>query len=186
MNLMQWKVGKEPQILLDERIQGLQRRREWKTLGKQLILTGLVVWLLFGKFFGVARVQGTSMNPALQENDMVLFFRPAKEYKAGDIVLMDADDNLEYIKRIAALPGQTVDFDEGRGTLLIDGEPLPEPYIYEESHRKKILQYPITLGEKEYFLLGDHRSNSLDSRNFGAVPEKQLDGRVFAVLRTGL
>lgn len=182
---MHWRQSDNPQTSLDERIERLQKRQAWKKQALKLLLPCLIVWLLFGKIFGIAIVRGNSMDPAVKQNDLVFFFRLAREYKAGDIVLLDAEEKADYIKRIAGLPGQTVDFDESRGELLIDGKPLPEPYIYEESYGKKDVTYPLTVGDAEYFLLGDHRSNSLDSRNFGTVPKKQLDGRVLALLRFG-
>lgn len=181
--MYQTRIEARRQTPLDERIERLQRRRGWRKLCLSLLLTGLVTYLLFGVVFGIAVVKGDSMVPALQTGDVVLFCRLGGRYRTGDIVLLRADGETEHVKRVVGLPGQTVRIDERTGSLLIDGAPLPEPYIYEATHGKSGVAYPLTLGEGEYFLLGDHRENSKDSRNYGPVAEGKIDGAVLLLFR---
>ena len=176
--------SEEPESQLDLRIRRLQRRRSWNRLLVRLLVTGLITYLAFGVVFGLAVVKGDSMVPALRQGDVILIFRPGGVYRAGDIVLVDLEDGGDdSIKRIVALPGQAVEIDEGHGMLVIDALPLLEPYIYDETHGKSAVSYPLTLREDEFFLLGDHRGNSLDSRNYGPVTADKLMGRMIAVFR---
>lgn len=167
---------------IEGRIDRVRRRKGRRSLLIRVILTIGIVYLTFGVVFGIAVVQGDSMTPALKDGDFALFLRVGATYHAGDIVLVDLDGEMEYVKRIVALPGQTVDIRETTGELLVDGEPLLEPYIYEGTYRKDGIEYPLTLGSDEYFVLGDHRGNSRDSRTFGPVREEQLDGRLLFLL----
>ncbi len=177
--------SKGSQDLLNERIERLQKHRGFKTLGLRLFLTALITYLLFGVVLGIALVKGDSMIPSLRQNDIVLFFRLRGEYRAGDIVLVKPNDDMndDHIKRIVGLPGQRIDMGMEGGSLLVDEEVLSEPYIYDKTYSKATLEYPLTLGEDEYFLLGDHRENSLDSRNYGPVKGEQIDGVMLAFLR---
>ena len=169
--------------LLEKRIRRLQRRRGWTDLIVRLALTALGMYLLLGVVLGAACVQGDSMFPTLREKDLLVFFRLNVSYKAGDIVLIQSEEGKEYVKRIVGLPGQTMEIDEKSGRLMVDGEALVEPYAYGGTYGKGEVTYPLTLKENEYFVLGDHRENSRDSRNYGPVLREQLDGKVWLLFR---
>ena len=143
--------------------------------------------VLFGLVFGIAIVHGDSMNPAFRNNDLALFSRRVRAggYSAGDVVILrpDAAGLRKYVKRVVAVPGDLVDIG-GQGGVLVNGGLLEEPYAAGFTEPKEGAQFPLRLGEGEYFVLGDNRENSSDSRSFGAVTAKQIDGRVLAVLRT--
>lgn len=168
---------------LEERLRSLQKRKSWWGLLRSLMITAAVVYLLFGVVFGIAVVQGDSMTPAIRNGDIVLFVRLGGGYRLGDIVLIRTEGREDYVKRICALPGETVEIDEDEGNLLVNGEPAIEPYAYSDTYGKPGVTYPLTLAEDEYFCLGDNRSNSMDSRNYGAVFEEQIDGKALAVFR---
>ncbi len=166
------------------RVRGIEKKRWLKSLALRLMIAAAAAYLLFGVIFGVGIVKGSSMVPAYRDGDLILFFRPGGSYGRGDVVLIESGiAGEDYIKRVVATPGQTVDAEGFTDSLLIDGESPDEPYIYTHTEAKDHLTYPVTLGEKEYFVLGDNRTNSVDSRNYGAVKENDIQGRVIAVLR---
>jgi len=166
------------------KITALARRNALRLLAS-LVLTGTATFVLFGLVFGIAFVQGGSMRPALREMDFVLFSRVGEPSRGDAVILrMDGPRRIKYVKRIDGLPGDTVDID-GQGRVLINGAALDEPYIYTETQRKTGLAYPLVLGENEYFVLGDDREHSCDSRDFGTVLRKQIKGKVLAVFRAG-
>ena len=168
---------------LDKRLQRIRNRKSRWLLFRSLAITAVIVYLIFGVFFRIAIVQGNSMVPALKDNDIAMFLNIGAKYQAGDIALIKDESNVEYVKRIVALPGQTVNIDDETGQLIVDGKLLSESYIYEDTYSKNGVRYPITLGENEYFALGDHRENSKDSRNYGAVTKEQLDGKLLCFFR---
>ncbi len=168
---------------LEKRLRTLRKRKNWWGLIRSLAITGAAIYLLFGVLFGIAVVQGDSMTPAVRDGDIVLFWRLGGDYGLGDIVLIRTEGREDYVKRICALPGETVEIDEQEGRLLVNGEPAIEPYIYSETHGKTGVAYPLTLGEDEYFCLGDNRGNSMDSRNYGAISGEEIDGKALAVFR---
>ena len=101
---------------------------------------------------------------ALQRGQVVVFYRsPQRE-----------DDAL--IKRVIGLPGDTIAFEDGQ--VIINGARLAEPYIHDLQTSCAAECGPTTLGPDEYFMLGDNRLNSLDSRSFGPIPIEQVIGRV--------
>jgi signal peptidase I len=101
---------------------------------------------------------------ALKRGQVVVFFKsPARD-----------DDAL--IKRAIGLPGDTVELRDG--VVLVNGVAIDEPYIQDVHTSCASYCQPITLGPDEYFLMGDNRLNSLDSRNFGPIPASQIVGRV--------
>lgn len=168
---------------IENRMRRIKRQKNRKAVLIRVITAALIIYLLFGVLFGIAVVQGDSMEPAVQEGDAALFLRTVYEYKAGDIVLLKTEDGMKSVKRIVAVSGQTVDIDDSTGVLIVDGEKLFEPYIYNPTYSKEGVQYPLTLGEGEYFVLGDYRENSHDSRNYGAVTRAELCGKFLVLFR---
>ena len=164
-------------------------------LAKELI--GMVIYILFVilavwfivHFVGQrTEVSGESMYDTLDDGDNLwvdkLSYR-FKDPKRFDIVVFPyQDSSVYYIKRIIGLPGDWIRIDD-EGTIYINNEPLDEDYGYETIDPSMIgrADHNIVLGEDEYFVMGDNRNNSIDSRfvDVGPVKKKNIDGH--AVLR---
>lgn len=172
-------------VYLEEKIQAIRRKKSRIKLVSSLLTTAAVVYLLFGVVFGLAIVQGDSMQPSLQSGDIVVFFRLSRSYKTDSIVLVDNKEGSDYIKRVIASSGQTIDIDDENNTVLINGEEKKELYARGKTVKKTGAEYPLTLEKNQYFVLGDHRENSIDSRNYGCVTNKQIGGVVIATFRFG-
>ena len=177
-----------PTQVLRERMNGLARRANWQRLIVSLVLTAGLTLGLFGAVLGAGVVDGSSMAPAFQDRDIVLFNRLAKCGR-GDVVILEAEGAKvrgatvrKYVKRVAGVPGDTVNIDETG--VSINGKLLEETRAVGATRETGPLQYPMTLGADEYFVLGDNREHSMDSRSFGAVKDVQLEGKVITILRT--
>ena len=159
----------------------------------QMLVTVIVaVVLVFS--FGVrfVKVDGPSMQNTLQHGDQLLVLNSwlCGDYKQGDIVIAaksDFEGGQPIVKRIIAVGGQTVDIDFFAGIVFVDGVALEEPYIKDLTHMTEGVEFPLTLGENEVFLLGDNREESKDSRHpdLGAVDERNIIGRAFFLLLPG-
>lgn len=149
-----------------------------------VIIVGLA-WLIITFVGQRTQVSGSSMETTLSDGDQLIVdkisyrFRDPKRY---DIVVFpyQYEENTYYIKRIIGLPGETVQIIEG--TIYIDGEPLTaEEESLCSASMAGLAEYPVELGEDEYFLLGDNRESSEDSRfeSIGNVSRSQMAGKVW-------
>lgn len=157
----------------------------WHSLIKSALVAATAA-VIFNTMFGIAVVSGTSMEPALLEGDVIVFWKLQKSYRRGEIVLIKKSGSSDYVKRICAVSGEMLECGNDHELFLINGEVLDEPYIYEKTYCKAEISYPLTLGPNQYFVMGDHRGDSFDSRNYGAVSVKQIDGRALIIFRGGL
>lgn len=125
------------------------------------------------------RVRGRSMIPALRPADVVVAFNPSLEsprLHRGDLLLLNVTGSHAglYIKRLIGLPGELV---ETRGARVwIDGKALEEPYVHPDSHLQPQADCRWALMEGDYVVLGDARDDSLDSRRFGLVHTRDIQG----------
>lgn len=135
-----------------------------------------------GWFFKAYKVPSASMLPTIRVGDhfMVEVLEPEDELKRADIVIfsMPGTNGRDFVKRVVGLPGESVEIRERR--VFVDGVPLDEPYVCYT--REGILPVrdtfgPVTLGTEEYFLMGDNREDSLDSRWLGPVPRNRISGK---------
>lgn len=169
-------------VVYQEKIEAAKKRRQRIAFAVELLATALGVWLLFGVLFGLAVVRGDSMLPSCRDGDL-LFISRWTPVAAGDIVLF-RHEGVEYVKRIVAVPGDEVDLDESSGSVVVNGVPLQEPYAVSPTlARAGGLEFPIKLGNDEFFVLGDNRPVSQDSRMIGKISKEQIDGKVLALLR---
>lgn len=154
--------------------------------GTVLYLAFLIcVMLLFLKYVGQRTcVNGDSMNNTLQSGDSLMVDKLSYRFKDPerfDIVVFkyEHQKNTYYIKRIIGLPGETVQIKDGM--IYIDGEMITEPYGKEVMQYPGLAVEPVTLEEDEYFVLGDNRNNSSDSRDpsVGNVSKDQIVGKAF-------
>jgi len=159
------------------------------------IAVALSLWILLALFVlvvivlnvthQVLRVDGPSMYPTIEIDDVALITRNYEEPARGDIILLTRrnDDSAAalpgLIKRVVALPGDEVEVRSG--LAFINGR--PEPDTYPRILSPADISYPLTsLGENEVFVLGDNRPVSLDSRVFGPVPLERVSGEVVAIV----
>ncbi len=133
------------------------------------------------KDYRLFRIVGHSMNPTLYEKDIVLT-KPKKTYERGDIIAFKKDGGTT-IKRIIGIPGDVIYLDED-GHVSVNDKSIDEPYVVFHQMIPGDVVYPITLGEDEYFVLGDNRQNSRDSRakSFGYVNKNDIIGIVIKSL----
>jgi signal peptidase I len=117
---------------------------------------------------------GSSMEPNFHDGQIVEIEEvPVAELQRGDVILFTAKGGKQYLKRLIGLPGETVEIRDGK--VYINDEVLDEPYINEPAQGDSPV---FTVGTDEYFVLGDNRNNSSDSRAFGSVPSENIRGRV--------
>jgi signal peptidase I len=162
--------------------------REIIVWAAQIILVCVLAYI-FVLYFGF-RVSaiGDSMKPELQNGDITLINRlvyDIRKPKRGEIIVFKPNGNESshyYMKRVIGLPGETVEYRNGK--LLIDGEILEEEYETTEIVELGLLEEPIRLASGEFFVLGDDRQNSDDSRtaNIGNVKREEIEGKVWFVV----
>jgi signal peptidase I len=149
----------------------------------------IIVFILFGVFFvQPVVVEGTSMLPQLHDgerllvNKMVYYKIQSVSWghiERGDIVVFwyPNDPDKSYVKRVIGLPGEIVEIRSGK--VFVDGKELNEDYLDKEYNQTLPSAPPKKVDEHHYFVMGDNRDNSSDSRYWGLVPEKYIYGKAF-------
>ena len=153
------------------------------SLLREIVETALLTALIFlvvNATTGRFKIDGASMEPNLHHDEYVIIDKVTYLFGApqrGDVVVFAlAGQPKDYIKRVIGLPGETVEF--ANGTVLIDGRPLDEPYVAPSPGRA----YPARrLEADEYFVMGDNRGNSSDSRDFGPIRRSDMVGRAWII-----
>ncbi len=172
-NLSSVEVEKE---LGRERYKNRYKRTIRSTFSVLIIAAALAV-LVATLWMPVLQIYGASMLPTLQEGEIVISIKN-KHFKPGDIVAFYYGNKL-LVKRYIAGPGSWVDIKED-GTVVVDGEELDEPYVTEKAFGSCDLELPYQVPEEKYFLMGDQRESSVDSRHssVGCVSEEQIVGKI--------
>lgn len=131
---------------------------------------------------GITVNRGERMSPMFNDRDIVVYYRLDKSVNAREVIVFEDDSGNVLLGRVVAKTGDTVDIDE-RG-LKINGYYQTEKYAHGDTVMfEGGIAFPLTLGEEEYFVLCDDRSNSLDSRTLGPVPFARMLGRVMLQIR---
>ena len=166
-----------PDKILEQKIDKMKREREWIQFCVETVVLLTVVYVVFHYIIGIAFVSGHSMEPTLKDGELLIFYRLDDTYGRDDLVLVHREGNVEYIKRIVTVAGDTLEIDE-EGKLWINGEQEQRSYIFSETWATSAqVTFPYEVPEGCYFVLGDNRSNSEDSRVFGAVNSEEITGR---------
>lgn len=150
----------------------------WFKDTKKFILLLLVLFIIFHNVIGFSFVKGSSMEPTLTEDDIVLYTRINPGYHRGDVISVRIPSGEYYVKRIIAMEGDTIDIREGK--VYVNDVLLTEPYISGNTREQEgIVRYPYTLQEGQIFVMGDNRDGSMDSRSFGGVGIRQIKGKIW-------
>lgn len=154
----------------------LKELYEWT----QAIAIAVVLALFINHFlFAIVEVNGSSMEPTLQNAERLFVRKFLYKPDNKDIVIVKSDSMGKYlVKRVIATEGQTIDINIGSGDVIVDGEVINEPYIAEKlNSRGTANEFPLTVPEDTVFVMGDNRNNSLDSRSIGVVEEDDVIGK---------
>ena len=143
-----------------------------------LTIVAAVAVLIATLVLPVLQIEGTSMEPTLVNGDIVLLTKTTN-FDRGELCGFSWNNKL-LIKRVIGVPGDWIEIDTD-GTVYLNGERLDEPYAEQLSIGECDLEFPFQVPQEQYFVLGDMRQNSIDSRNtlIGCVKKEQIVGKVF-------
>lgn len=149
--------------------------KEWI---QSIIIAVLLAFFIKFFIFDFVRVDGSSMYPTLVNNDRVVVWKVGyyfHEPEYGDIVILEFNRSTEYVKRVIGKGGDTIEIRDN--VVYRNGEALDEPYINDEAYPD---YGPITVPDGEYFVMGDNRAHSSDSRyvSLGTISKDRIDGKV--------
>lgn len=156
------------------------RQRYNKTLRSTiytLTIVAAIAILVATLLLPVLQIYGVSMKPALVDGDIVISLK-ASEFKQKDIMAFYYNNKI-LVKRVIARSGEWVDIDE-EGNVTVNGIPLDEPYLLDKALGECDIELPYQVPEGRIFVMGDHRSVSVDSRStaVGCVSEEQIVGKL--------
>lgn len=161
-----------------ERLQYQKRYRQTlRTTVYALVVVAALAVLLATLFVPVLQVSGSSMEPALSDGDIIVLLKTGS-FETGDLVGFYYQNKL-LLKRVIGAPGDIIDIDD-EGNVSVNGELLEEPYLTEKSLGETDITYPYQVPENRYFVMGDNRVTSIDSRSsaIGCIEVDQIVGKV--------
>jgi signal peptidase I len=159
----------------------------WNALSwvRDLAFSVLIAVILIVFIYQPVKVEGTSMMPTLTDQERIFINKFTYHFGLGDIQRGDMvvfwfplDQSKSYIKRVVGIPGDTIRIDAGQ--VFLNGRELDEPYVPEE-YRDRVTYEEQQVPEGKYFVLGDHRSSSSDSRTWGFVRRDAIYGKAVFV-----
>jgi len=156
--------------------------------GAQIALVCILAFGIVWYFGYKVSVIGDSMSPKLENGNITFVNRlvyDVRRPKRGEVIAFKPNGNENshyYVKRIVGLPGETIEYEDGH--IFVDGEMIEEEYETTKIEELGLLEEEITLDEEEFFVLGDDRQNSEDSRNadVGNVKLSEIEGKVWFVV----
>ena len=153
-------------------------RRIIKSSVYALVLVAAIAVLIATLVLPVLQISGTSMEPTLNNGEIVVLFKTTK-LERGDLCGFSYSNKI-LIKRVIGLPGDYIAIDE-EGNVFVNNKKIDEPYITEKGLGECYIEFPYQVPENEFFLMGDHRSTSIDSRStvIGCIPQDQIIGKIF-------
>ena len=143
-----------------------------------LTIVAAVAVLIATLVLPVLQIEGTSMEPTLSTGDIVLLTKMTR-FDHGDLCGFTWNNKL-LIKRVIGLPGDWIEMDTD-GNIYLNGEKLDEPYVQQKDFGECDLEFPFQVPQEQYFVVGDMRESSIDSRNslIGCIPKDQIVGKIF-------
>ena len=168
-------------VQLEAELKRVKYRREYGKLLRNtissLIVVAAIAVLVSMLFLPVLRVTGTSMTPTLQ-NDELVVCRKRGTFQSGDIIAFYFNNKI-LLKRVIGVAGDIIDIDDS-GTVYVNGEAVEEPYLNEKALGECDIELPYQVPDERVFVMGDHRSTSVDSRStaVGCVAEEAVVGKV--------
>lgn len=143
-----------------------------------LTIVAAVAVLIATLILPVLQIEGTSMEPTLSNGDIVLLTKTTS-FDRGELCGFTWNNKL-LVKRVIGIPGDWIEMDTA-GTIYLNGEELKEPYVRQKALGECDLEFPFQVPQGQYFVVGDMRENSIDSRNtlIGCIPQDQIVGKVF-------
>ena len=179
-----WDEIPSVQMLMKERSHErykIRYRRAIRSTIVTIITVAAVAIIISYLLMPVLRIYGHSMTPTLDDGQIVISMRTSK-FKEGDVIAFYYNNKI-LVKRVIAGPGDWVDIDED-GTVFVNDQELVEPYISEKALGECNIEFPYQVPENRWFVMGDHRSVSIDSRNtsVGCVSDEQVVGKIIACI----
>ena len=173
------QTGRQP---VEPKQQGLFTGIAWL---RDLALSVVFAVILIVFLYQPVKVEGTSMMPALTNQERIFINKFVYKIGSGKIdrgdtvvFLFPEDKSKSYIKRVIAVPGDRIRIDEGQ--VYVNGSPLDEPYVPED-YRDRMSKEERVVPRDSYFVMGDHRNSSNDSRAWGYVPKNLIYGKAVFV-----
>lgn len=166
---------------LEQALAQEERRKRFRNILRSTVFVlatvAAVSVLVATLLFPVMRIYGSSMNPTLEDGQIVVALK-VKQFSQGDLIAFYYNNKL-LIKRVVCGPGDWFNMTED-GTVYVNGTPLDEPYVLEKSFGVCDLDMPYQIPAGQYFVMGDHRSTSIDSRSsvVGCVTDEQVVGKI--------
>jgi signal peptidase I len=169
----------EPEIQPENPPQGFRPAEELKSWARDILFAFVIAIFIVVFVIQPVKVEGTSMQPRLVDQERIFvnrFIYRFREVQRGDVVVFwfPRDRSKSFIKRVVGIPGDQVEI--RRGTVLVNGAKISEPYLPPEFQDERSFEKTIVPAD-QYFVLGDHRNSSNDSRNWGFVSQPLIYGK---------
>lgn len=167
---------------IETAIYKMKYRQKYKKVLKStfssLIVVAAIAVLIATLMLPVLQIQGSSMEPTLNDEEIVVLLKTSK-LERGQLCCFSYQ-NKYLIKRVIGVPGDTININE-KGYVYVNDVLLDEPYIIDRALGECDITFPVHVTENHYFILGDHRATSIDSRSFavGLVNTDQVVGKIF-------